>query len=124
MKKLLLILTMLFSLSLFGQSQPKYLSSESIKRAINTGVVVVEFGAKFAKSYSEWDKLEDCNYYRVDIENYPELKEKYKIRSVPTIILFYNGNIEEKWRANIMLELDVEVEEIQEEIERLLSSRF
>lgn len=124
MKKLLVILSMVLTTSVFAQSSPKTLSTETINRAINTGVVIVEFGAKFAEPFSDWDELEDCKYYRVDIEKYPELKDRFKIRTVPTIILFHNGVKDKTWRANIMLELDVTAEEIQEEIEELLSSQF
>ena len=124
MKKLLVILSMVLTTSVFAQSSPKTLSTETFYRAINTGVVIVEFNAKFAEPFGYWDELEDCKYYRVDIEKYPELKDRFKIRTVPTIILFHNGVKDKTWRANIMLELDVTAEEIQEEIEELLSSQF
>ena len=124
MKKLLVILSLLWVTTSFGQSLPKSLSPETFNRAINTGVVIVEFDAKFAKPFADWDEIEDCKYYRVDIEKYPELKDKWKIRTVPTIMLFHNGNKHKTWKANIMLELDVTAKEIQEEIEELLSSQF
>ena len=124
MKKLLILVFTLVSLSAFSQSAPKQLTTSTFYKAINTGVVIVEFDASFAEPFADWADIEDCNYYRVDIEKYPDLKEDYKVRSVPSIYLFYNGEVEKKWRANIMLELDVEVDEIQEEIEELLGSRF
>ena len=83
-----------------------------------------EHAEKLFDEFGDWDELEDCKYYRVDIEKYPELKDRFKIRTVPTIILFHNGVKDKTWRANIMLELDVTAEEIQEEIEELLSSQF
>jgi hypothetical protein len=115
---------MVLTTSVFAQSSAKTLSTETFYRAINTGVVIVEFNANFAKSFGDWHELEGCKYYTVDIEKYPVLKDKYKIRVVPTIILFHNGVKSKAWKANIMLELDVTVQEIQKEIEQLLSSQF
>jgi len=60
----------------------------------------------------------------VDIEKYPDLKKKYKVRSIPTILVFNNGSKELTYRANIMLELDVTAEEIHEDIEDLFSDKF
>lgn len=127
MKKLLLILLVILSTAVFGQSKttaPKYLTTSNFESSINTGVVVVEFTAPFANSYKDWNKIKDCKYYRVDIEKYPALKDKYKIRALPTVILFNNGTKEDMWRGNIMLELELDPEEIQEAIEDLLSNKF
>ena len=62
--------------------------------------------------------------FNLDIEKYPDLKKKYKVRSIPTILVFNNGSKELTYRANIMLELDVTAEEIQEDIEDLFSDKF
>jgi len=105
-------------------AEPKYLTSDTFNKAINTGIVIVEFVASFAEPFSEWEAIEDGEYYRVDIEKYPDLKKKYKVRSIPTIMVFSNGAKELTYRANIMLELDVTAEEIHEDIEDLFSDKF
>ena len=105
-------------------AEPKYLTSDTFNKAINTGIVIVEFVASFAEPFSEWEAIEDGEYYRVDIEKYPDLKKKYKVRSIPTIMVFSNGAKELTYRANIMLELDVTAEEIHEDIEDLFSNKF
>jgi thiol-disulfide isomerase/thioredoxin len=105
-------------------TEPKYLTSDTFNKAINTGIVIVEFVASFAEPFGEWQLIEDGEYYRVDIEKYPELKKKYKVRSIPTIMVFSNGTKELTYRANIMLELDVTAEEIHEDIEDLFSDKF
>ena len=105
-------------------AEPKYLTSDTFNKAINTGIVIVEFVASFAEPFSEWGAIEDGEYYRVDIEKYPDLKKKYKVRSIPTIMVFSNGAKELTYRANIMLELDVTAEEIHEDIEDLFSDKF
>lgn len=105
-------------------TEPKYLTSDTFSQSINTGIVIVEFVASFVEPFSEWESIEDGTYYRVDIEKYPDLKKKYKVRSIPTIIVFNNGSKELTYRANIMLELDVTAEEIREDIEDLFSDKF
>lgn len=104
--------------------EPKYLTSDSFNQAINTGIVVVEFVASFVEPFEDWADIKDGEYYRVDIEKHPELKKKYKVRSIPTIIVFNNGSSELTYKANIMLELDVTANEIHEDIEDLLSNKF
>jgi thiol-disulfide isomerase/thioredoxin len=106
------------------EDTPKYLSADTFDKAINTGIVIVEFVASFADKFEDWKDIEDGVYYRVDIEKYPDLKKKYKVRSIPTIIVFNNGSKELTYRANIMLELDVTAEEIHEDIEDLFSDKF
>ena len=106
------------------EKEPVYLTSETFSKSINTGVVIVEFVASFAEPFSEWEEIEDGEYYRVDIEKYPDLKKKYKVRVIPTIMVFNNGTKELTYRANIMLELDVTAEEIHEDIEDLFSDKF
>jgi thiol-disulfide isomerase/thioredoxin len=106
------------------EDTPKYLSADTFDKAINTGIVIVEFVASFADKFEDWKDIEDGVYYRVDIEKYPDLKKKYKVRSIPTIIVFNNGSKELTYRANIMLELDVTADEIHEDIEDLFSDKF
>lgn len=134
MKHLLIILTLFFaaymtSATVVGEQEtvdvePKYLTEDSFDKAINTGVVVVEFVASFAEPFNDWQKIEDGEYYRVNIEKYPNLQKKYKVRVVPTIIVFNNGSKELSYKANILFELDVTADEIHEDIEELLSNKF
>ena len=136
MKKTLSILLLAFGIMGFAmfanpnglsngeEVEPKYLTEASFDKAINTGVVVVEFVASFAEPFGDWQKIKDGEYYRVDIEKSPELKKKYKVRTVPTIIVFNNGSKELTYKANIMFELEVTADEIHEDIEDLLSNKF
>lgn len=136
MKRILSILLLAFGIMGFAMfatpnsdvnssdAEPKYLTEDSFDKAINTGVVVVEFVASFAEPFDDWQKIKDGEYYRVDIEQSPELKKKYKVRTVPTIIVFNNGFKELTYKANIMFELEVTAEEIHEDIEDLLSDKF
>jgi len=123
MKKLITLLLM-FSFG-FIQAQDKLISS-NFKKGIQKGVTVVEFNAPFnsANSYSDYKKLTHCDYYKVCIAGSPELKKKYKVYSVPTIIIFHNGYVERKYKGNIMLELNVTTNELQKAVDELYLDKF
>ena len=86
-----------------------------------------EFWVEFnkANAFSEWDKLTDVKYYRVDIEKAPNAKKKYRIRMAPSVLIFKNGTLEESFKAGLDLELPADLSEIQEAIDDALeASRF
>ena len=123
MKQLTLIL-LLFSLTTYGQN---WVTDDNFDSKINekqafgddqTLPVIVEFWAEFndANKFEEWDKLEDVVYYRADITKCPAAKKKYRVRMVPTIIVFKEGIKEEVFKAGLDLMLPADLNEIQEAI--------
>lgn len=46
-----------------------------------------------------------ANIMKVDVDRNPDLSAKYQIRSVPTIIIFKNG--EPQWRASGLQQLEL-----------------
>ena len=80
--------------------------------------VVIEFWAEFndENKFEDWSKLEDVVYYRADITKCPAAKKKYKVRMVPTIIIFKEGIKEEIFKAGLDLMLPADLNEIQEAI--------
>ena len=124
MKKLLTAIFVLgFGIGFAQENPPKNINFTEFKKVIQKGVVVIEFNAPFNRdnSFHNWYKLENCEYYRVCIDGAPQLKEKYKIRAVPTIIMFNNGVKEEIYKANIMLQLpdDFSFMNLQKDIDKL-----
>ena len=90
-------------------------------------IIVVEFWAKFneANAFNDWKKLTRVKYYRVNIGETPKTRQKYKILSLPHIIIFKDGYDEKHYKAGITFTLSVPVEEIQKRIDELLeASRF
>ena len=123
MKQLTLIL-LLFSLTTYGQN---WITDDNFDGKINeksafgdnqTLPVVVEFWAEFndGNKFEEWNKLTDIVYYRADITKCPVAKKKYKVRMVPTIIIFKEGIKEEIFKAGLDLMLPADLNEIQEAI--------
>ena len=89
--------------------------------------VVVEFWAEFndANKFEDWSKLEDVIYYRADITKCPAAKKKYRVRMVPTIIVFKEGIKEEVFKAGLDLMLPADLNEIQEAVNEVnTASRF
>ena len=80
--------------------------------------VVVEFWAEFNddNKFEDWNKLENVVYYRADISKCPIAKKKYKVRMVPTLIIFKEGVKEEMFKAGLDLILPADLNEIQESI--------
>ena len=125
MKKLsLLFLGLVFSILSFSQ-EVKFLSKEEFKKR-NQGITVVEFWANWNKGnqYQNLSELKNCKAYRVCIESNMELATKYKIISVPTIIVFNNGIEKYRYEANVSFQLQTKHTNIQDKIEEIIMERF
>ena len=83
--------------------------------------IVIEFWASFnaENCFTDWAKIENAIYYRVDIAKAPKAKKKYKIRMVPTLIIFKNGIKEEVFKAGLDLLLPVNLSKMQEAIDEI-----
>ena len=93
----------------------------------NNETIVVEFWAKFneANCFNEWKQIKDASYYRVDISKAPQAKKKYRVRMVPTVLVFKSGSMEKIFKAGLDLTLPVGLAEIQETINEInLASNF
>ena len=97
------------------------LNSQNAFGDAETSIVVLEFWAAFneANAFADWDKLQDVQYFRVDIGKAAKAKKEYRVRMAPTIIIFRNGVAEESFKAGLDLECPVDLEELQEAIEEV-----
>ena len=114
MKKLLVILFLLFSTVVFSQTI----------ECKNNAICVVEFNASFnEQNKTTWlNDLTDCGVKRILIDK-GEWKSKFKIFAVPTIIVF-NGEEVERFSPNIMMQVDAKLEDVQGVIDETLMSDF
>jgi thioredoxin domain protein len=67
-----------------------------------TGLTLVDFYAIWCgpcqmleKVLVEVSKNSNCKIVRIDVDDYPEFGSKFKIRGLPTLILFKEGKIVE-----------------------------
>jgi hypothetical protein len=74
---------------------------------------VVNFNASFNKQNSyKWKTTPEAIYVEVDLSTNPQLKAKYKIKSLPTIMVLKAGSEVQRWEADLMFKLDVPQKEI------------
>jgi thiol-disulfide isomerase/thioredoxin len=133
MKKLIVIALMFLSLTSFSQ---QILTDANFEKAIegrsafsddNISIVVVEFWASFNddNSFEHWDKIKGVKYYRCDIAKASKAKKKYKVRTIPHIIVFKDGFDEIHFKAGLDFTISESLEDIQKEINELLNeSKF
>ena len=81
---------------------------------------------------SEWNSennynitsLKDCEKAEVVICHNPEEQEKYDILAVPTIIVFDNSVEVARYEANIMMQLDLSINDLQDAIDKIYLTKF
>ena len=126
MRKLILILLLALPMSSLAQNWAddnqldKILNSSSAFGDDESSIIVLEYWAKFNESnaFSDWDKLSDVQYYRIDIAKAPKYKKEHRVRMAPTIIIWKNG-IEKTYKAGLDLECPVELTELLGDIKEI-----
>lgn len=136
MKNIILILFTTLTMAQVDVPDKYWISDEDWEEKIagvsafgdnNEETIVVEFWAEFNQDncFNDWNKIEDALYYRVDITQAPVAKKEYRVRMVPTILIFKNGSVEESFKAGLDLELPTDLTEIQYAIDKINEqSRF
>ena len=88
-------------------------------------VSVVHFNSEWnADNDFDITALKDCKKSDVVICHNPDLKDKHKIKAVPTIIVFDEDEEVFRFEANIMMELEATKKDIQKEIVKILLKKF
>ncbi len=111
-------------------SQDEEVGNEEFYKEIAQGISVVYFNAAWNSSNCILDTLEtikdyeQSTLYYVDIDNNLELKEEYRAKRIPMVILFQDGQIIKKWKGSLRNILDLDPEEIKEEIDELLEDTY
>ena len=118
-----LLLTLGYVISCNGQ---EFISGDEFKDKTAKDIVAVEFWVEWNSSneFVELSELNDCSKYRVDIEKFPQLQEKYEVTSIPTVIIFESGEEKERFNANIMFELEANKKQIQKSIDNIMFAKF
>ena len=129
MKYLDLKLLIVFILILAAGSKAtgqEFLSSNNFNEKTAKDIVAVEFWVEWNSSneFIDLSKLSDCSKYRVDIEKYPDLQDKYEVTCIPTVIIFESGDEKERFKANIMFELEADKKDVQKSINNIMLAKF
>ena len=126
MLKKLFILLMLCS-SLFSEDI-RELTNENFSKATARNIVVVEFWATWNEGnkvtlLEEWENF-DVKIYRINIELYPGIQGDNDVVILPTIIFYDDGEEAERLQGDMSFSLETTIEELDEIVEEILSSKF
>jgi hypothetical protein len=90
------------------------------------GICVVQFNAGFneANKVSWVGKLNECNTKFIDIGTDTKAAGKYKIVVVPTIVIYNEGEEVARFQANIMMQMEAKLEDVQGKIDEILMDAF
>lgn len=91
----------------------------------NSQVSIIQFNSNWnSKNTFDISVLKDCEKLEIIICDHPELQKKYNIKSVPTIIVF-NDTIEViRFEANILMQLNYTIKDIQQEIDKIYLAKL
>ena len=125
MLKKLFILFILCS-SLF--SEIRELTNENFEKATARNIVVVEFWAGWNETnkvtlLEEWENF-DVKIYIINIELYPGIQADNDVVILPTIIFYDDGEEAERLQGDMTFSLETTIEELDEIVEEILSSKF
>ena len=123
LKLLLFIVVIVLGTKLKSQ---EFLTPDNFTDNTIKNIVAVEFWVSWNSSneFADLSELKDCSKYRVDIAKYPELQKEYDVTCIPTVIIFENGEEKERFKANIMFELESNKKEIQGTIDDIMLAKF
>ena len=129
MKSILTIMLLLISTNVLSQ---EYITEEEFDVAItgtsafgeNESIVVIEVWAEFNKdnAFHDWKNLKGVKYNRINLAKAPGIKKKYRIRMVPTILVFLDGSKELEYKAGLDLLCPVTLKELNDDIDELKES--
>ena len=94
--------------------------------SVTSQIKVVQFNANWnAANGVNWlDQLTDCKVGQVDIATNTAAQSKYKIIVVPTIIVFNHGEEVKRYQANIMMQIEAKLEEVQDLVDETVMESF
>ena len=123
--KLLLIFILVLIVGSKASGQ-EFINSDNFNDKIAKDIVAVEFWVDWNSSneFADLSSLSDCSKYRVDIGKYPDIQKEYDITCIPTVIIFESGDEKERFKANIMFQLDADKKKVQKSIDNIMLAKF
>ena len=111
-------------------SQDEEVGNEEFYKGIAQGISIVYFNAEWNETNCILDTLETISDYEqskiyyVDTDNNLELKEEYRAKRIPMVILFQDGQIIKKWKGSLRNILNIGPKEVKEKIDELLEDTY
>ena len=98
----------------------------SISTICFSQVEVIQFNANWnsANSVNWLSKLTDCKVKEICIVADKAAQAKYKIVVVPTIIVLDHGEEVKRYQANIMMQMEAKLEDIQTLVDETVMESF
>ena len=120
-----ILITVLFFIIGVATGQ-EFINESNFEDKIAKDIVAVEFwvGWNESNEFAEIVKLNDCEKYRVDIGRFPSIQNKYNVTCIPTVIVFESGEEKDRFKANIMFQLDATKKDVQKSIDNLMLAKF
>ena len=120
-----ILITVLFFIIGVATGQ-EFINESNFEDKIAKDIVAVEFwvGWNESNEFTEIVKLNDCEKYRVDIGRFPSIQKKYNVTCIPTVIVFESGEEKDRFKANIMFQLDATKKDVQKSIDNLMLAKF
>tara|TARA_B100000902_G_scaffold228783_1_gene217149 strand:- start:731 stop:1138 length:408 start_codon:yes stop_codon:yes gene_type:complete len=102
------------------------ITASNFDSKIAKDISVVEFWADWNKQNQFGDivKIKEAEKYRVDIMNDASLQSEYNITGIPTVIIFDNGVEKERFKPNIMFQLEADKKIIQNSVDTIILNKF
>ena len=125
--KKIIVIGLLVISWLYSQDE---VDTEEFYQEIAQGISIVYFNAEWNESNDILDTLEtigdyeQSKLYYIDINNNLELKEKYRAKRIPMVVLIQDGQVVKKWKGTLRNTLDINPEEIKEKIDELLEEVY
>ena len=89
-------------------------------------IVVTHFNAEWNEpNKAEWiGELEGCEITYVDISKSPKIQKKHKVKVLPTIIIFKDGEEIYRFEADLSFKMVATKEELQEYVNELIEDVY
>lgn len=111
-----------FTIAFILASFTSDIKTESFVNQWGDGVAVVQYNAVFNKTNSVKNlaRLSDARVFNAWIDTHPKLKEIGRVKSVPTIVLYKDGEEIRRWEAGISMKLDINYKDVQVYVDEVL----
>jgi len=81
------------------------------------GTVVFQFNSSWnVTNEYRWVETPKAKYFEIDLDKSPKYKTKYNIKSLPTIIIFKNGQEFKRYEGGLQMKITIPIQAIQKDL--------